>query len=122
MRLRGAAVVNLLQVPVLVRLDSCFMLITPISLCLCRGRLRKWIRIHRRADDEERKVYHAGEDALRLPDVIARLRTDLVRRGALKEAGGVSSLDLPKLLIETYLLEGQFPTREAVLSPPLRVT
>ena len=97
-------------------------MITPISLCLCRGRLRKWIRIHRRADDEERKVYHAGEDALRLPDVIARLRTDLVRRGALKEAGGVSSLDLPKLLIETYLLEGQFPTREAVLSPPLRVT
>ena len=67
-------------------------------------------------------MYHAGEDALRLPDVIARLRADLVRRGALKEAGGVSSLDLSKLLIETYLLEGQFPTRAAVLSPPLWVT
>ena len=71
------------------------------------------------ADEEEQRLYHTGEDALLLPDVIARLRVDLVRRGVLKDAAEASSLDLPELLIETYLLADQFPTREAVRSPPL---
>lgn len=72
------------------------------------------------ANEEERRKYFGGEDALKLPEVIARLREDLaVRLGRNMSEAAVTSLELPKLLIETYLLSSQFPTREAVLAEPL---
>jgi|EP01046_Picozoa_sp_COSAG06_P022095 hypothetical protein len=72
------------------------------------------------ADEAERRKYYSGEDALQLPDVIARLRADLaVRTGAAADEAAVSALELPRLLIRTYLLAGEFPTRDAVLAPPV---
>ena len=75
------------------------------------------------ANEEERRKYYAGEDVLQLSEVITRLREDLALRLSrdVSEAA-VSPLELPRLLIKTYLLDGpEFPTRDAVLAEPLLV-
>ena len=66
------------------------------------------------ADEEERRKYHEREDVLTLEGVIATLRADLARRGV--DEAALSALELPRVLIETHLLEAEFPTRAAVLA------
>ena len=66
------------------------------------------------ADQEERRKYHEREDVLTLEGVIATLRADLARRGV--DEAALSALELPRVLIETHLLEGEFPSRAAVLA------
>ena len=89
-----------------------------LKLCCCLFSVAGW------ANENERRQYLAGEDALQLPDVIARLRADLaLRLGRDTSETALSPLELPRLLIETYLLDGsQFPTREAVLAEALDAT
>ena len=71
------------------------------------------------ADETERQKYHSGQDALQMSEVIARLRNDLaLRRGAPADEETISALELPEVLIQTYLLQRQYPKRDAVLAQP----